>query len=208
MINNKYKNILVDFDFLGDTDLTVCEYVIYNYKDSFYLNKDILHSSEYYLKYILITRDNKNPLTVIFKDKYKDKLDDLYKELIDTKWEDILKHCKNTDIYSVFHMTDYNIYVNCRNEAEVEMIYKQTKDKFKCIINCIDCTPYFSIYCKNAEDIFKRKNINGKSIYIQDYGPNYENQKNDVPNSAALALMGKNNLKFISIYSDITKDFN
>lgn len=206
MINNKFKNILVDFDMIGDTDLSICKFIIFNYSKSNYLKKSVLKSSEYYLKYLLLTRDNINPLTVLFKKDYN--VDELYHEILNNKWEDVLKFSSNTDLYKVFYSNSvYDIYVNCRNMEEVNMISHQTKDKFKSIINCKDSYPYFSIYYKNSIDVLKMDNVQGKSIYIQDYSLNYENYKNNVLNSASIALTGRNELKMISIYSDITKDF-
>lgn len=207
MINNKFKNILVDFDMIGDTDLAICKYIIFNYNKSYYLKEDVLKSSEYYLKYLLLTRNNINPLTVIFKESYK--VDDLYNEILNTKWENVLKFSYNTDLYKAFYSNSvYDIYINCRNMDEVNTVSNQTKDKFKSVINCKDCSPYFSIYYKNSIDILKMNNVQGKSIYIQDYSLNYENYKKGILNSASVALTGNNELKTISIYSDITKDFS
>lgn len=208
MIENKYKNILVDFSMLVDIDEACIKYLLKTYPTSPYFLDYMKTTSDYYIRYALLTRKDFNPLSILFKDEYLSSIDDLYTELRTTKWEEILDLSQPTDIFkflnTTIHEAGYNVTINCSNLLEQKKIetYTEFMDKnWKISIDCKDIKKFFCIFIKNLGSLKHIKKIEGKTIYIYDYAPNYSDYKKKEIDPI-LALLGKTNiLKFIFPYS-------
>ena len=152
-------------------------------------------------------RREKNPLSIIFKNDYKDQIDNLYSELL-LKKKDMLKEVIFlTSICDPFRvMNDYEAYINCKDDDEIE-ICNRIFDKctnISLIENEVSLIKYFNIILKDIDDILLfEEPYTGKSIYIWNYPMNYENY--DMNNNLSLlviSLMQSNSIKLITPIAD------
>lgn len=205
MGKSRSNNILVDFNMIFDTDLGILKFLMNKYPKSKFFIEGRSEATEYFLKYLLYTRSYRNPLIVLIKDKYD--IDDLYNQIFNEKWEEVLKYTKPTSIYyflSEFGVSNgYNITVNCKNTLEQIRCEKERNNPWNYKIDVSDIKKYFCIYQENSEDLQKYKNISGKSIYLCDYGPNYIKDENgdNIPNIIAELLSKTNEVKYINKYA-------
>jgi len=208
----KKESILLDFDVLFDTEIGVCSYLYINSKKEFF--KDIDYWSYDFFRYSILTRKEENPLTVIFKDEYKDSLDSIYNDLFDSpsNWEKVLKFTPSTDVLKIVvsmieEFNSYHMCINCKNETERRKLKLMGNElKFKCKINEDNYSNYSSIYKRNIKDLVdKRDEIEGKSIYLYNYSMNYFNR--DMTTKAiselAIPIGGECEFKFIDPYKNI-----
>ena len=152
-------------------------------------------------------RREKNPLSIIFKNDYKDQIDNLYSELL-LKKKDMLKDVIFlTSICDPFRvMSDYEAYINCKDDDEIE-ICNRIFDKctnISLIENEVSLIKYFNIILKDIDDILLfEEPYTGKSIYIWNYPMNYENyDMNNNLSLLAISLMQSNSIKLITPIAD------
>lgn len=206
------STVLFEFQTIVDLDLALLKYIQNEYKDSKFFNKHVLLADDYILKSLLLTRDNKNPLSVIIDDKYKDSIDSLYEEIIQNKESELFKYATPLAPLIVLNMltkTDSGIdcVVNCKN-VEEEQFIKHIKSDIRTTIEGynIDLSKYDGIYIKNVEDSIKYKKFNGKSIYFLEYKYNLEPNKKDMMPlfNISIIIANTNNLYLVSPYTDFS----
>ena len=96
--NNKIS--LVQFNSIVDLDKYMIYYVLNKYPRSKYIKDEAYGYTDYYVDILLMQRREKNPLSIIFKNDYKDQIDNLYSELL-LKKKDMLK---DVIFLSVIHL--------------------------------------------------------------------------------------------------------
>lgn len=201
-----------EFDILYDIRIACIFYILYKYRDSSYLKDEIKYATPYYLKYLLITKPDRNPLVHIFKDEYKDQLEDIYSSLINTDlYREVLHYSILTDIvsllYSITDSTGYRVTVHVKNEYEREKL-KDTADKcgWNVILekeySNINLDNYSTVFLYDALDMAKFNNLYSKTIYLSDIALNYEEYHTKAPKAITLAKASTNIIKFISLYAD------
>lgn len=201
--------VLFEFQTIVDLDLALLRYIQLEFSKSKFFNKQVLSADTYTLKALLVTRTNKNPLSVIIEDEYMDKIETLYNELIDTKEEDILKLAlplATLTLIGVLNKGESGIecVVNCKNVVEEQFIKYIDKDIVTITDRYnVDLSKYSGYYIKNVEDSIKYKTFSGKSIYFLDYEYNIEpNRKDRMPLFKVAALLYSNNLYLVDPYSN------
>ena len=203
--NNKIS--LVQFNSIVDLDKYMIYYVLNKYPRSKYIKDEAYGYTDYYVDILLMQRREKNPLSIIFKNDYKDQIDNLYSELL-LKKKDMLKDVIFlTSICDPFRvMSDYEAYINCKDDDEIE-ICNRIFDKctnISLIENEVSLIKYFNIILKDIDDILLfEEPYTGKSIYIWNYPMNYENY--DMNNNLSLltiSLMQSNSIKLITPIAD------
>ena len=184
--NNKIS--LVQFNSIVDLDKYIIYYILNKYPRSKYIKDEAYGYTDYYVDILLMQRREKNPLSIIFKNDYKDQIDNLYSELL-LKKKDMLKDVIFlTSICDPFRvMNDYEAYINCKDDDEIE-ICNRIFDKctnISLIENEVSLIKYFNIILKDIDDILLfEEPYTGKSIYIWNYPMNYENY--DMNNNLSL----------------------
>ena len=198
--NNKIS--LVQFNSIVDLDKYMIYYVLNKYPRSKYIKDEAYGYTDYYVDILLMQRREKNPLSIIFKNDYKDQIDNLYSELL-LKKKDMLKEVIFlTSICDPFRvMSDYEAYINCKDDDEIE-ICNRIFDKctnISLIENEVSLIKYFNIILKDIDDILLfEEPYTGKSIYIWNYPMNYENyDMNNNLSLLAISLMTINICKFV-----------
>ena len=184
-----YNNILVPFDLLMDTDKGVLRVVNKKYNDKRYFNTSRIKDTngeflqEDILNFLIKYRIHVNPLYMITDEDHmkKEDIDDIYKQIIDEDYEEVLRLSTRTPLLKAFNAgtlhqdSPLKITVLCRNKMELEYLKEL---EFKCktllikdnkdLVN-IELKDYKYIYIKNAEDLLDFKYMTGKVIYIATY---------------------------------------
>lgn len=205
------KNIIIDFPTIFDTDFGTIAYMCYHYGKSKYIKEECKDWTPYFTKCKLLTRKDINPLSILLKDEYIDNADNLYKELLDSKWDDILKLSPITDVmnlvYSLYDYIGNTVTVKCRNEEEVKYIKENVKD-WESMIGDEDTDKYF---CYFIYDLCERvKHLTGirlKTIYVYYHAPNMINFKEGILKQDAVGILD-NNIKLIVPYRGLVLPYD
>lgn len=201
------RDILVDFSCLFDTDYGTVGYMSYKYAKSKYINPEVPYWTEYFAKCKILSREEINPLTIILKEEYKDQADNLYQELKEKCWKDVLKVSQQTDVLALIHgtfeYTGYSVTVNCNTQEEADYI-KQIVPKWDTVIDQTKIDKFFCIFMHDmVKDLLTMKPMAGKSLYIYYHKPNFLNYKEHVPHQILAPFAPVNSIKIINPYKDI-----
>ena len=202
------KKLMVDFDMLYDIDMACVLYLIDNYGKSKYFNDWVYCSNMYHIKYLTLTRTEKNPLSIIFKPEYLNRIDGIYEELLTNKYEEVIKYAGLTDILSVLKGTEEStssikVTVNCKNLTDQLQIeaFPHTR-KWNTVIELDDVSGFNAIFVHDIDSITNYKGVSGKAIYLYDYALNYEDFFEKKYHPFAVLLSKTNAIKYISPYSN------
>lgn len=173
---------LYTFDSVVDMDFSIIKYMIKKYGKSDYMNPNLVgKDGDYTIKCLLLTRTDPNPLSVFLKPKYKDMAEDLYSELIETSYEDILKHAYPTDLfgmiktYDVLQVDAVESLILCKNGLEQQYIKLVDPSLNTDLYHPqYDLTGIDVIYVKSYEDVLGFSNLGGKTIQVLNYEYNLD----------------------------------
>lgn len=202
------NNILVDFNIVIDTDLGLINMMKKEYNNTDFVLDYINNMKDKVIIEQLLERTNKNPLSIIIKEEYKDSIDNLYKEFLEMEYDNILKHSSVTDIMNLM-----NTYINtgavhvdiiCKNKLEEQLINNLNISQLKVIVekdrSRIDLSDYDTIFIKDYSDILNFKGVIAKNIFIGNYKFNLEDD-NRIPLNDISLIVGKTNLvSIIDVY--------
>lgn len=178
-LNGKVLNMVIDFDFIINTDVGLIRFIQENFQDDRVFQLDKLNKSDRELLSLLYSRKNWNPLSIFSTEENLSEIDELYKSFFDNYKKDIInKSISLPEINKFIHLINssgrpfgISSYVAVSDELEANTITSQCSNL--CIIpkrksSLIDKDPFyvkdykFFIDC-NMEDLSHRK------IYILPY---------------------------------------
>lgn len=174
-------NILVPFDILIDTDMGLLKLIEFDYHNEDFFLKGILNTTESNQKYFLMSRFSSNVIEALLTVQDKELAENLYAQFIEKEYDQILNLSCNTAICDLTLLLRSNMNqvirmtVMCKNEKEVNLIKKRKISCFKTIISDpekINLDDYGTIFVKNIYDLDKYKRVEGKTIYVPNYGFN------------------------------------
>lgn len=173
-----YHNYLISFNSVIDLDFSILRMIQAEYNNPKFINQDIMGMTTKQVKYALINREDPNPVTVCINDK---KLaDDIYKEIMTTRYNDLLSEDKYLSITGIFFLISVytamdNVYVNvlCTSKEEENIIHKY-HSKVKTLVikdpSEMELDEYTEFIFKNKNDVYKFKNtFNEKRILLLNY---------------------------------------
>ena len=175
-------DVLVPFNLIVDTDMGLIKLLEFDYSNTEYFHEGILNTEEENQQYLLNTRNNRNPLSIVFKKDDPELMDDLYKQFIEKEYDNILQLSCNTslanlanalreDISQVIRLT-----ILCQSKAEENIIKLRNISNFRPLVSrkeLVNLNNYDSLYIKDVHDLDKfKKEIFKKSIYVANYGFN------------------------------------
>lgn len=208
------NNILAEFDSLIDVNYGVLRLVQIKYNNEEYIKKHILDADSYVLRCLLLQRKDYNPLYIALKDEYIDNAEDLYNEIIENEYKDVLKYTIPNSLFELMKMyrqTDgvINVTVLCKNEIQEQYIKQLNKDMPVFVGNYEDINTdkydsYFVDYYPNILK-FGNKEFEAKSIFIPKYAYNLDKgvAGEDVPIIPVSGLIADvNKVYIISPFSD------
>lgn len=198
-------NVLVPFDVLIDIDMGLLKLIEFDYHNEDFFLPGILNTSETNQKYFLITRTSSNIVESLLTIEDKELAEDLYNQFMEKEYDNILKLSCNTSIcdLTLLLRTNMNqvirVTVLCSNEKEKKLIEDRRISVFRIIISdpdSININNYGTIFVKNVDDLDKYRRVEGKTIYVPNYGFNVINDPN-YPNPIlkpdTVAKYGENN---------------
>jgi len=160
-----YHNYLVMFNTLIDLDFAVLRMVQAEYNNPKFVDQKVMHMTTKEVKFLLINREDPNPLTICFKDKII--ADSIYKEIMSTRYGDLLKEDKYMAITGIFFlisvyaaMDNSHVTVVCGNELEEKIIRRYHKNINVKVVNeltDIDVNDYTEFIFKSKYDVYKFK---------------------------------------------------
>lgn len=197
--------ILFTSNILLDTDIGVYRLIKNEYNNPKYFKLNILDVIIERYKEIIPKRDTINPLSFIIKEEYKDSIDNLYKEIMDTKYNEVLKLSEFTNVEQLAEIftsrKGFEPTIICKN-LEEKQIFKDKNKSYDIIVSeyeDIDIKPYHAIYTKYYKDYSKFNKVVAKTLYFANAKYNYINN-NIIDPEIYVNLEGPNDFKAINLY--------
>ena len=160
-----YHNYLVMFNTIVDLDFAVLRMVQAEYNNPKFINQDVMNMTTKEVKFLLINREDPNPLIICFKDK--EIADSIYKEIMSTRYGDLLKESKYMAITGIFFlisvyaaMDNTHVTIVCGNKLEEDIVRRHHKSVNVKIVNelsDIDVNDYTEFIFKSKYDVYKFK---------------------------------------------------
>lgn len=175
---NGYHNFLVMFNALVDLDFSILRMIQAEYNNPAFVDQKVMNMTTKQVKYRLINREDPNPVTICIKDKKI--ADTIYKEIMSTRYMDLLSEDKYLAITGIFFMVSVytameNVHVTvlCHSKKEEEIIRKY-HSKVNVIVSEnpseLEIDEYTEFIFKNKNDILKFKSIfKEKRILLMNY---------------------------------------
>ena len=211
--------VLMPFDVLIDTDVGLWNLISTDYRNDVFFLPGMLNMTESHKKYFMVVRDTRNPLMTILSEPSEELADDFYNQFMEKEYSNILKVSPNTDVCRVLDVMKKSnssiirITVLCDNEEQKQEVLDRHLMHDSIIIgkrSTLSLSDYGTIFVKDINDLDKFRHIEGKSIYVANYGFNIlmdPDHVNPVIPLDVLAKYSKDNEFFIySVYNIPTKE--
>lgn len=213
---------LVMFNALIDLDFSIMRMIQAEYNNPKYIDQKIMGMTTQQVRGALINRDDPNPVTICMKTK--DVADKIYKEIMTTRYRDLLEEKKYLSITGIFFLMsvyvtkpEVDITVVCSNEIEAAVIKKYHEEMNTLVVNSfeeIDPNEYTDFIFKSKYDIYKflvqGRVFNEKRILLMNYKFNVSMEEKPYPDLELgyyLWNIGYSKLCLIDTYSREQKDF-
>lgn len=179
---------LISFDTLVDTEIGLVRLIYDEYNGTELFDTSFYEQSVFKTVHDLYNRENTNPLTV-FANKdhvlYK-KIDEYYKEFIETRIKDILKLSITTLIAPMIdnfnNSQEINPTILCYSQDQIDILQGEDylKDNKKVLLSSLtenDKKKYNQFFLKRVEEIEPFKNLTSKTFYISTFALNFDKEK-------------------------------
>lgn len=206
--------VLMPFNVLIDTDVGLWNLIQFDYRNDIFFLKGMLDMSDTHKKYFMITRDNRNPLMTILSEPDETLANDFYSQFMDKEYDQILKLSPNTDVCKILDVMKKSkssiirLTILCKNEKEKEIVLSRKLGHDSIIIgdfSSISISDYGTIFIKDIEDLDKFRHIEGKAIYVANYGFNILMDKDNINPVLPLDILekyaGENEFYVYSVYN-------
>lgn len=197
-MSENVSNILFTFNSVFDIGLAYIMYIYDNYNDeryTKYFREEFFTSSINTIKNYVSIEPHKNPLYNIFNTEgeysYNDEeLDSLYDYLKNKQYKEVINYMAPNDIFKLCqtyretsNQSGIKTNIICYTDEEINRIKAIVKDQpIKKIdkVEDIDMSIYSSIFVRDVDFINENyrtiKNLEGKTIYIENYRFNYRDE--------------------------------
>lgn len=210
---SKQIPVLITSNCIIDTEIGLLKLVQFNYRNTDIWLDYILDNLELELQqYLMYTRVNPNPLSVILKQEKWDDLDELYNQFMTEELDSIIELSCNSSVINIvgtagYEDTPLRITILCNNQKEIDIIRMRLGESFhdidfiiKTPDKLIDTGKYSSIYVKYIEDLQQFNVLKNRNIYISDHRLNMINEERKALCPDALKYMKDNVLNIYSLY--------
>lgn len=203
----KDNALLVEFEFMVDTDLGLWRFFKENYQDDPKVNKEFLEFDEIKATTALIARQHQNPLALIAP-LYD--YDALYRDLMSTQELQVLQ---SSTPYSSFGMirtinneaSSVTVDILCQNEIEQAYI-KTLAEELNVLVKPkseVDPSFYSAFFLKYITNFNEYPEMRRRYVYVANAGYNYEKDKYCMNIEVGSFIEQENMLKGIDPYTYI-----
>lgn len=176
------SSLLFTFDSIVDIDLNMIIFLKETYKDSAYLDRDLIINDDMnFFRALLANREDKNPIKLVLADACKDSAANIYYELLEDHYEKILSYGTELLSFGILFCNAINANkafkttVLCKNELEVQYIKKLSPNANTVLESALtNLNNYTSIYMKYFDFCLNYLPLKGKNLYILNYPFNLE----------------------------------
>lgn len=172
--------MLFEFESLFDMRSGCIRYLINSGSNTKFYRSFMRHPSSNMLKNLYVSAKTTNPMEWILKNEYKDSADDLYKEIMDTKYDEVLKYSVPTDVYSLFktysniaNTANAECAITCDNQKQADLV-RSFNEKFVVVLNQKNLGNYNCLYVNLASTIDSYSKLTGKHVYLHNIMANYD----------------------------------
>lgn len=211
--------VLMPFNVLIDTDVGVWKLIQDEYHNEVFFLPGMLDVLDVHKKYMMMTRDTRNPLLTILTEPSEELADDFYNQFMEKEYNNILEKSPTTDVCKILdtmRITKSNIIrltILCRNEEEKQCILDRDIVHDSIIVGemeKISLSEYGVIFIKDVKDLDSFRRVEGKIIYIANYGFNIYKDPESVnpilPFEVIERYSGENEFYVYSVYHIDPKD--
>lgn len=206
--------VLMPFNVLIDTDIGLWNLISFQFRNKDFFLPGMLDISDEHKKYFMMTRDDRNPLLSLLTEPSEELANDFYNQFMEKEYDGILKVSPNTDvcrILATMKKTQSNVIrltILCKDEKEKQVILDRGLNHDSIIIGDISSTSiadYGTIFIKDIDDLDKFRHIEGKTIYVANYGFNVlidqDNVNPLIPLDVITKYGGENEFYIYSVYT-------
>lgn len=189
---NKSLALLIDFNTIVDTDVGVIYLINKEFRNPNIFNLDILDNKFSNILNLLYNRTDINPLSILLKDeKDKNFIDECYKELLETRENDILDCSITTEVIRLIEQirsnnTEISLCILYHNENQKRILLEQPKLNNIELISVNDINKikeYKQYYFRYIEDAEIVKGVQYKTLYFSTSMSNFNDTKDDLKDS-------------------------
>lgn len=206
--------ILMPFDVLIDIDVGLLNLIQFDYRNDIFFLPGMLDISDTNKKYFMVNRQYRNPIMSILSEPSDDLANDFYNQFMDKEYEQILNLSPNTDVCKVLEVMKKSksniirLTILCKNDNEKNIILKRHLNYNDIIIgdpSTISLSDYGTIFVKDINDLDKYRHIEGKTIYVANYGFNVIIDPNNINPVLPISILDKyssqNEFYIYSVYN-------
>lgn len=207
-------NVLIPFNLLVDTDMGLLKLIEYEYHNDEYFWPGMIDCDDTLKQFSLLSRTDPNPLSVVMKSEDPELQKDLYNQFMEKEYSSILKLSSNTSLCAISSILrtsidkSVRVTVLCKSQEEADLIEKRRIPVENNILGepeTISLDKYNVLFLKDVEDIRRYKNVDGKEIYIANYGFNMVIEPDEeqplLPMEVLYDYAGSNEFSLISVYT-------
>lgn len=207
---------LIPFDMVLDVEVGLIRLIKYEYSNNKVFDQVILsNDNNIFFKDILSKRKNKNPLTVIATDEYKNNLsllDELYAQFMEREYKEILELSPPTSLFDminismVYRSSGISCSIWCKSILEHKEYTSRLGARCRSIIDeplakNIELAVFGNIYIHDYPDILNFLNLKGKNIFVSNYRYNFEDdEKKILLQDVSDKIKNANTIKTINIH--------
>ncbi len=208
---NKPK-LAIGFDTIVDEDFGLIQLVFNHYLNPSVFDIEKFKRSVPEIIKTIYMREEINPLlSFTLPDIDKNKVDEYYKEFMDTQYSAILDNAIGTAVQNFLDMLidskEFDITIFCYNKDQLEFI--NNISEFKAVRKVLFDNEEFSdtnqIYFKYIHQSYRFKDRVGGRFYYSTIGPNLNKDKNDLKSTEEMDIIKKRNYIYLYKMYDFTK---
>lgn len=173
--------ILLPFETVIDIDIGLWNIIKYQYNNHAFFLERLINTSEANQKYFMMVRENRNPLLTLLTEPSEELADDFYSQFMEQEYDNILELSPNTDICKMLDSMKRDkssiirAAILCKDEKQKHIIETRNIRHDSIIIsdyNRVSLKDYGTIFVKDIKDLDKYRIVEGKTIYVANYGFN------------------------------------
>ena len=208
---NKPK-LAIGFDTIVDEDFGLIQLVFNHYLNPSVFDIEKFKRSVPEIIKTIYMREEINPLlSFTLPDIDRNKIDEYYKEFMDTQYNAILDNVIGTAVQNFLDMLidskEFDITIFCYNKDQLEFI--SNISEFKAVRKVLFDNEEFSdtnqIYFKYIHQSYRFKDRVGGRFYYSTIGPNLNKDKNDLKSTEEMDIIKKRNYIYLYKMYDFAK---